>query len=159
MTEDEIRQFVTDHLPGVRVLVASEADGAPEVAWGDSFIFHDPDGSGDQKMPFATIVTKDYPGFDEDSDLNRPGVFRLNISVGGERFHHLFGDRPVTAVPDDATVLDRLIPHPVYAPQHWVSVLNPGDATSDEVKALLTAAHARAAQRAGRRRSEGTSPA
>ena len=43
-------------------------------------------------MPFATIVTKDYTGFDTASDLNRPGVFRLNVGVGRDTFRALFGD-------------------------------------------------------------------
>jgi hypothetical protein len=59
MTQDEIIAFVTG-LPGVVVVTASEATGAPEVAWGDSFFICDPDGDSptDRRMPFATIVTK-----------------------------------------------------------------------------------------------------
>jgi hypothetical protein len=43
------------------------ASGAPEVAWGDSFFFYDPDGDAptDRRMPFATIVTNDYDGNDK----------------------------------------------------------------------------------------------
>ena len=83
MTEDEIIQFA-EGLPGVDVLTASEATGAPEIAWGDSFFYFDPDRDipGDRRFPFATIVTKDYPGFDEASNVDREGVFRLNASVG-----------------------------------------------------------------------------
>src|SRR5919201_1444819 len=81
MTEDDIIAFVTS-LPGVVAVTAGEANGAPEVAWGDSFFFYDPDGKPSaRRMPFATIVTKDYDGFDTASNLNRPGVFRLNIGV------------------------------------------------------------------------------
>jgi hypothetical protein len=45
------------------------------------------------------------------------------------------------------TALDRVIPHPVYGAQSWLSVLNPADATSDKVKRLLTEAHGRARDR------------
>ena len=55
MTEDEIIQFA-EGLPGVDVLTASEATGAPEIAWGDSFFYFDPDRDipGDRRFPFAT---------------------------------------------------------------------------------------------------------
>jgi hypothetical protein len=42
-------------------------------------------------------VTQDYDGFDTGSNLNRPGVFRLNIAVGRDRFEELLGyGRPLT---------------------------------------------------------------
>jgi hypothetical protein len=40
MTEDDIIQFVTN-LDGVAKVTPSQANGAPEVAWGDSFFFYD----------------------------------------------------------------------------------------------------------------------
>lgn len=69
MTEDDIVQFVPDQREGVHVVVASEHNGALEVSWGDTFFFYDPDRSIPQRrrFPFATIVTKDYEGFDEAS--------------------------------------------------------------------------------------------
>jgi hypothetical protein len=64
LTESEIIEFVTGSLAGVDVVVASEANGAPEVSWGDTFFFYDPGGKvpAARRMPFATIVTKDYGG-------------------------------------------------------------------------------------------------
>jgi hypothetical protein len=95
---------------------------------------------------FATIVTAD--DFDEGtpSILSRPGVFRLNIGVGRETFQRLVG---AVAEPD-YTAFDQVFPHPVYARQLWVSILNPTDETfRDVVLPLLTEAHDRlAAQRA-----------
>jgi Family of unknown function (DUF6194) len=156
MTQDDIAAFVTN-LPGVVAVTASEANGAPEVAWGDSFFFHDPDGDtpANRRMPFATIVTKDYDGFDTASNLNRPGVFRLNIAVGRTAFEELIGYPPAAhaAQPSrfDYTAIDQLIPHPVYATQAWVAILNPGEATAALARSLLTEAHGRAAQRHRRR--------
>lgn len=132
---------------------ASEENGAPEIAWGDSFFFYDPDDDtpADRRLPFATIVTKDYDGFDTRSELNRPGVFRLNIAVGRRRFEELVGYPPAGHAEHrsgfDYTALDRLLPHPVYAAQAWVSVLNPGDRTGEQARSLLTEAHTRAAGR------------
>ena len=152
MTEDDIIKFVTS-LPGVDATRASKDNGAPEAAWGHTFFFYDPDRDqpADHRMPFATIVTSNYDGFDEASELNRPGVYRLNIAVGRQAFQELLGYRPGTR-PDgpagvDYAALDRLMPHPVYAGQAWVSILNPGAATSDQVVDLLTRAHARAVRR------------
>ena len=152
MSRDEIAARVAA-LPGVVTVTASEATGAPEVSWGDTFFFHDPDGDDPtaRRMPFATIVIHDYPGFDTASDLNRPGVFRLNIGVGRAVFERLFGCPPsahATRQDDiDHTALDRLVPHPVYAAQAWVAVLNPGESTAARAWSLLVEAHDRAARR------------
>jgi hypothetical protein len=155
VTENDIIRFVSD-LPGVAVMRAGEADGAPEIAWGDTFVFYDPNADlpPDRKLPFATIVTKDYPGFDTASDLNRPGVFRINIAVSRRIYQDLIGHSPA-AFPEhrasyDYSALDTVVPHPVYATQGWVCVLNPGAATEAQVRVLLTEAHARAAARHGR---------
>ena len=142
MTEAEIIEFVSA-LEDVDVLTASEASGAPEVAWGDSFFSHPA-----QAMPFATIVIKDYPGFDEASDVNREGVFRLNVGVGRERFTALLGRPPSADFSDvDYTALDTLLPHPAYAAQSFVSILNPGERTDALARELLELAHLRASGR------------
>ena len=109
-------------LPGVTHLRADEAAGAPAVAHGDWYFYAGPD----DRMPFATIVVGDYPGFDETSRLDRPGVFRLNLHVG----------RDEMPGPADPAELDRFLPHPVYAPQGWVAVLNPGAARWGEIDRL-----------------------
>lgn len=151
MTEDEIVEFVAG-LPGVVVVTASEANGAPEVAWGDSFFFYDPDDTpADRRMPFAAIVTQDYDGFDTASKLDRAGVFRLNIAVGRTRFQELIGYAPAEHAQHQArfdfAAVDRLLPHPAYATQAWVSILNPGPATSTQARSLLAEAHTRAINR------------
>lgn len=140
-------------LPGVVVLTAGEANGAPEVAWGDTFFYYDPDGDqpADRRLPFATIVTNDYPGFDESSRLDRAGVFRLNIAVGRDSFRELIG-YPPAAHPQhradvDYSACDVLLPHPVYATQSWVSIVSPGERTAAQAGALLRQAHGRARSR------------
>jgi len=52
LTQDHIIAFVTS-LPGVVSVAASEASGASEVVWGDSFFFYDPDGDipANRRMP------------------------------------------------------------------------------------------------------------
>ena len=47
----------------------------------------------------------------------------------------------------DNTAIDVLMPHPVYAGNHWVSVLNPSAGTLETLMPLLTEAHAIAQRR------------
>jgi hypothetical protein len=102
-------------------------------------------------MPFATLVSKDYGDFDHASQLDRPGVFRLNLGVSRDTFRALFGPLPSAepgrSTTDDFAALDRLLPHPVYGPQSWVCVLNPSPETFEAVKPLLAEAYSRAVTR------------
>ncbi|MGH7882964.1 MAG: DUF6194 family protein [Candidatus Dormibacteraceae bacterium] len=152
MTEDDVIQFVAG-LPGVVPITASEANGGPEDSWGNSFFFYDPNNSlpTNQRFPFTTIVTKDYEGFDTSSNLNRPGIFRLNMAVGRQRFEELFGYSPAEhaghAQSFDYAALYQIIPHPMYAVQGWVSIVCPSIRTSQEAGSLITYAHSRATER------------
>jgi len=144
MESDDIARFIAA-LGGVDVVVASAATGAPEVSWGDSFFFYNPDRlESARQFPFATIVTKDYAAFDTASNLNRPGVYRLNIGLARETYADLFSGHNRKY---DFAAVDQLLPHPVYGPNHWVCVLNPSDATFERLKPLLAEAHGRAVQR------------
>ena len=98
---------------------------------------------------FATIVTTDEHDTGSPSNLARDGVFRLNIGVGKATFERLVG-----AMTDpDYAALDSVIPHPVYAKQRWIAILNPSRQTFDGVvKPLIAEAHERLA-RPRRRRS------
>ena len=131
---------------GVLTLRPRAGDGTPEIAWGDVFFYYAPDGVVPPGQPFATIVTKDYPG-DEASRLDRPGTFRLNIAASRADFerHADAGVEPSAA--------DVLFPHPVYAAVRWLSVVNPGPATAAAVHDLLTAAHDRQREQYRRRHS------
>ena len=151
MTEDDLIAFVSA-LPGVVTQTAAPGDGSPEIAWGTTFFYYDPTGEtpASQRFPFATILVKDYEGFDEASRLGRPGVFRLNVSVGRERYEELLGHRPSAFDGHrdsyDYAVLDEVIPHPLYGQQAWVAILNP-DAAAGLARQLITDSHSRASSR------------
>ena len=99
---------------------------------------------------FATVVWTDEHDEGEPSKLSRPGVYRLNIGVGKETFQRLVG----SITDPDYAALDRILPHPVYAKQRWISVLNPSEATVRyTVMPLLTQAHDRLAARTTRART------
>jgi Family of unknown function (DUF6194) len=145
MDQAAIRRFVATTFPGVDTEIGSREAGSPEVAWGDTFFIYDPDRNleGSRRFPFATIVTKDYGDFDDASNLDRSGVFRLNIGLSRETCASLFE----AGAEHDFTALDQLMPHPVYGQYHWVCVLNPSDATFERLKPLLQEAYERAVER------------
>ncbi|ACY14015.1 DUF6194 family protein [Haliangium ochraceum] len=152
MTEDEIRRLLSGS-PSVQVQVATCGDGSPEMAWGDTFFFTRDEHGMARKMPFATIVTKDYRGFDMASKLDRGGLFRLNIELGREAFTELFGFAPRELEKRrgdiDYAALDIWFPHPIYGAQGWSSIINPSSASAERAKALLALARERSLKRGG----------
>jgi Family of unknown function (DUF6194) len=69
--------------------------------------------------------------------------------VSKQTYRSLFGPQPpvpgsagVVNTGHDFTALDQILPHPVYAPQSWVCVLSPSDATFQAtVRPLLAEAY------------------
>jgi hypothetical protein len=130
---------------------------------GDTFYFYDPDEIRERLHPFTTIVTGDH--YDTVSDLSRPGAYRINMGLTRAMYVSMFGPPPkhrdehgVLKTGVDYAAVDTLMPHPYYASQYWVSVVNPGEATLDAVRTLLAEAYGFAVrkhtnQRARRRRS------
>ena len=134
-------------LPGADQQVADEASGAPEISWGDRFFFV----GGQRQRPFATIVGRDVPGFDEASHLDRPGVVRLNAELGRQRFAEAFGFPPAR-LPDhlddfDFTQPDVVLPHPAYGTHGWACIVAPTAHGLADVERLLAHAHRRATAR------------
>jgi Family of unknown function (DUF6194) len=113
--------------PGTRIIDAG----------GDVYAVYDPDHDYEQRPRngWATIVASD--AHDSASDLDRPGVYRLNLGLPRSRFRELIDP----AAAHDTTAIDVLLPHPVYGGQNWVCVLNP-DRTWPTVQRLLAEAHA-----------------
>ena len=139
-----------DHDAVVRSITEAFPDTDIVTAMGATFFSVDPE----KHWPnFATIVTTDEHDMGSPSNLAaRPDVFRLNIGLSRQTFERLVGG----ATEPDYAALDRLLPHPVYAQQHWVSILNPSAATFDSiVKPLLTEAHDRVAAARARHRNAG----
>ncbi|MEU9064647.1 DUF6194 family protein [Streptomyces sp. NPDC048430] len=141
MTIDEITDFV-EGLGGVLAVRPAPGDGTPEISWGDTFFSYAPDGVPPKAtQPFATIVTKDYPG-DERSRLDRPDTFRVNVAAGRDTFSEWTGHAPREPAPeDDPSVTDTVIAHPVYGSVGWLAVVNPGGRTGEAVRRLLREAH------------------
>ncbi|WP_454860552.1 DUF6194 family protein [Promicromonospora soli] len=152
---DQIIGTVQD-LEGALVVAPAVGDpDFPELAWGDAFFYYAPDGEMPGNVqPYGTIVTKNYPD-DTASDLDPADRWRVNIHVDRATFRELLGGGAEggaagRAQPDSSAV-DVVLPHPVYGTAGWVSVVNPGFATSDIVLGLLRDAHAAARTRFERR--------
>jgi hypothetical protein len=148
MDASSVIRYLTEEFDHV---VAVEKDG-------DTFFTYDPSGHPPDGawQPFVTVVTGDR--HDRVSNLDRDGAYRLNVGLTKATYTGLFGAPP--RLRDDDWVLDtgfdyatedRLMPHPHYAAQYWVCVVNPGETTFEEVKPLLAEAHAVAARKAHRR--------
>lgn len=139
MDETAIANYITNTFAGVETT----------DAFGYTFFFYGPD----RMLPFATMAAADNE-YDRVSNLDRPGVFRLNIGVSKQTFQSLFGADKVDVSAYDFTALDKIMPHPDYAAQHFVCVLNPSGATLMKVQALLAEAYDLAVRRHSKRQTQ-----
>ncbi len=98
----------------------------------------------DHRMPFVTIANSDNE-FDNVSNLNREGVFRVNIGIKKETFKGLITEPASDSI--DYSVLNTFLPHPDYAKQYFVCILNPTGSNLELAKQLITEAHSIAARR------------
>lgn len=134
MTRNEVEAFV-EALDNVQ---QSEAFGYTFYFVGD-----------DHRLPFVTIADADQE-FDHVSNLDREGVFRINIGVSRATFAALFPDPSPETV--DHTELDRFLPHPDYAKQSFLCILSPTSRNAAATRRLIVEAHSIAAARLRRTR-------
>ncbi len=100
---------------------------------------------GDEHLvPFVSIANSDSD-FDNVSNLNRDGVFRINIGVSKETYQGLVADPIVEPV--DYSLLDTFLPHPHYARQHFVCILSPTGENVETTRKLILEAYSIAAGR------------
>src|SRR5690606_38751308 len=76
----------------------------------------------DHRLPFVTIGHSDNE-FDTVSNLNREGVFRINIGVSKTTYESLLANPDSADI--DYSVLNVFLPHPHYAKQNFVCILTP----------------------------------
>lgn len=136
MDESSVVDYITKTFPEVETT----------LSFGYSMFFY----RSDRKVPFATLISADYD-HDRISNLDRPGVFRLNIGISKQTFQSLFGTAKVDVSSYDFTALDVIMPHPDYAQQHFICVLSPSEATFESIRLLLAEAYDIAVRRYTRR--------
>jgi len=132
MDDNAIAQYILDTFSNVQT---SENFGYRFFFYGD-----------DHRLPFATMAASDND-YDRVSNLDRPGVFRLNIGIAKQTFQSLFGPEEISSDDYDYTELDRFLPHPDYARQFFVCILNPGDKNLPVALDMLREAHGIAEKR------------
>jgi hypothetical protein len=118
------------------------------VNLGYTFFFY----RDDHMHAFATIASTGN-AYERISNLDRPGVFRLNIGVSRETFKSLFGTKKIDVSAYDFTALDTIMPHPEYSSQHFLCVLSPSEATFERIRPMLAEAYDIAMKRYNRRKA------
>jgi len=129
MTIEEIKTFIFQNFENVNLVEAN----------GDLFFMYD----NNDKHPFATIITRDNE-YDNTSNLNREGFFRLNIGLDKEKFNSMFGGitdkkgfEAYLNLGIDFTKEDLILPHPTYGAMYWICVVNPSNKTFELLKKYL----------------------
>ena len=102
----------------------------------------------DNLLPFVTLADSDNE-YDSVSNLNREGVFRINIGVSRETFTSLIGDYNSEDI--DYSALNVFLPHPDYAKQNFICILNPSQDNIEKTKTFIREAHANATKRLERK--------
>ena len=139
MNESSVVDYITKTFPDVETT----------ESFGYTFFFY----RSERKFPFATLASSDNE-YDRISNLDRPGVFRLNIGISKKTFQSLFGRAKVDVNNYDFTALDVIMPHPEYASYHFICVLSPGEATFERVRLLLAEAYDIAVRRYSRQNKD-----
>jgi hypothetical protein len=121
----------------------------PEVTSANSFgyilFFY-----GEERMtPFVSIADSDND-YDNVSNLNREGVFRLNIGVNVKSYQLLF---PNVREEVDYCQLNVFMPHPYYSAQNFICILNPSGSELDRTMGFIQEAYEIAKGRYERKKS------
>jgi hypothetical protein len=133
--------FITNHITDTFKNVEST------VNMGYTFFFY----KDDHMHAFATIASTDNE-YENISDLDRPGVYRLNIGLSRDTFRSLFGTGKIDTSIYDFTALDTIMPHPDYSSQHFVCVLSPSETTfNEQIRPMLAEAYEVAMKRYNKR--------
>lgn len=102
----------------------------------------------DHLVPFVSIAASDNE-YDKVSNLNREGVFRINIGISRTAYDEVVGH--ISSEDVDYTTLNVFLPHPEYAKQNFVCILNPSGENAELTKKLMVEAHDLVAARLLRR--------
>lgn len=133
MTAIDLESWILNNYQGVIVT----------DAYRERSFFYNPDSSLPKGIYFATIKESDGPN-DKASFLDRENVYRLSIGIGKKNYQDIFGTVPTRPIKGgiidydfDFSVLDTLMPHPIYAWISWVAINNPTKGNLETVSYLL----------------------
>lgn len=131
--------------------IVNEFDGViPKSTWGETSLFYNPGKILPNGVYFCTIKEKNGDN-DKASELDRPGVFRLSIGISNTTYEKRFGTKPkrpakgcIINTGHDFSLVDELMPHPVYGWMSWVQVLSPKQSTFGDLMPLINEAYSNA---------------
>ena len=148
MKAEEILQYCRENYKDIAVI----------DSWGETSIFYNPNNALKRGVYVLTIKEKDGQN-DRASNLDREGVYRVNVGVKKSSYEQMFGKVPkrpqkggVVEAEYDFTKLDEIMPHPVYAWMGWIAVLNPSKHTFDKLKPLMDEAYLYACEKFSKRK-------
>lgn len=148
MTANEFLEYCLDQLDGT-ILVNS---------WGERGIFYNPGNKLKRGVYVLTVKEKDGEN-DKSSILNRDGIYRVNLGIRKSSFIQMFGSIPkrpckggIVDMQYDFTIIDKIIPHPVYAWMGWICSLNPSEKTFNELKLYIQEAYEYAKEKYAKRK-------
>jgi hypothetical protein len=128
-------------------------------AWGETAFFYNPGYQRKHGIYVATIKEHDGAN-DSASHLNRDDVFRFAFGLPITLYTQLFGPKPsrparghTVHTHHDFTMLNQLMPHPVYAWMGWVQILSPDATTYQILQPLLAESYLTAQKKLTRRTS------
>lgn len=137
MAPDEILKYCLENLDGT-VLVSS---------WGERGIFYNPDGKLKRGIYILTVKEKDGD-HDKSSMLDRKDIYRVNLGVRKDTFSRIFGPTPkrpakggAVDMDYDFSLINTILPHPVYAWMGWICILNPSEERFEELKPFIQEAY------------------
>lgn len=148
MPVEEILNYCAENFDGVVI----------DKNWGERGVFYNPDGALKKGVYILTIKEKDGDN-DRASNLDRQGVYRVNLGLRKETFLKMFSFVPkrppaggIVEMSFNFSRTDEIMPHPVYAWMSWICVLSPTERTLEALKPLIEEAYLYAKEKYGKRK-------
>ena len=122
--------------------------------WGETALFYNP-GKALARGTYFVFIKENDTKNDIVSDLNRKGVYRINMGVSKETFLSMFEKLPekpqkgeIVKMGYDFQEFDKIMPHLSYGWAGWICILNPSKVTFEKkLKPLIDEAYVRAKSR------------
>ena len=134
----------------------------PKASWGETALFYNPDRLLPNGIYFCTL--KEHDGsHDKAASLDRPGVYRVALGLTPLSYERLLGPQParpakggVVSTGHDFSVINQLMPHPIYAWMYWMQILSPTPEMFATLIPLILESHQAAIRKFQRKVKQGS---
>lgn len=147
MTIHDIFEYALKNYPGT----------VQDTIWGERGILYNHELRLKKGTHLLSVRDKQGKG-DHASALDRDGVWRLNFGISKPTYREMFGELPakpgaggVVDTGHDFSLLDVVMPHPVYAWGAWLCILNPSEENFNKLKPLFKESYELAVERYNKR--------